>query len=337
MKTLPSALGEGRRLTLRSLAGGLCAIAIVMSENAIARNLPGVVSCDNFYDAAVIGKDIWVVGFPGIILHSPDSGRTFEQQGDFSGAAVFAVDFVDSQTGFAVGRKGLVLATRDGGKRFVIQNSGTEEPLLALDAVDRDHVFAVGNFATAIRTSDGGNTWSSMEVIGAQEDSEAGGADPSFNAVAFVDTMKGYIAGEFGLIYRTLDGGNTWTQLDSGINENLFGMAVLPGDVIAAVGSNGALVVSSDGEHFSYVATGTEKHLFRVSAGAGRIFITGDAGLVLTATSPEGPYTPWTAPTYFWLGPVKVSNDGNGILVGARAFIMITSDGGRTFKQWGGQ
>jgi photosystem II stability/assembly factor-like uncharacterized protein len=41
------------------------------------------------------------------------------------------------------------------------------------------------------------------------------------NSVYFVNNNIGYIAGNFGTILKTSDGGNTWTVLSSGITQDL--------------------------------------------------------------------------------------------------------------------
>jgi photosystem II stability/assembly factor-like uncharacterized protein len=306
------------------------ATALLAPPGASAdETLPGVAPADPLYDVAVVGRNVWIVGFPGILLHSADGGSTFARQGPADRSAWFAVDFVDEKTGWVAGRAGRILATRDGGATWEPQATGTTEPLLAIDFVDASRGIAVGNFAAALRTEDGGRTWTPIRV--APE-----GEDPSLNGVAFASAQEAIVVGEFGSVYRTGDGGTTWEGVSSGVNDSLYGAAALPGGVLMAAGAEGALITSSDGGRtFTPVATGTRQHLFRVTGTATRILVSGNGGTLLSADRPEGPYVAWKAPTHFWLGGARLATDGTGFLVGGRTLALRTADGGRTWKRWG--
>ncbi len=306
------------------------AVAFCVAPPAVGQpRLPGLAPADSLFDVQVVGSHVWVVGSPGILLHSSDGGVTFAPQGSIGSAALFNVDFVDEKIGWVAGRNGLVMATTDGGATWTKQSTGTNEPLLALDFVDARHGMAVGNFAAAVRTDDGGKTWKPMRV--APE-----GEDPTLNGVALSSPTEAVVVGEFGGIYHTADGGASFEVVDGGVSESLFDVTSLPGGGVLAAGTEGGLVLSEDGgKTFTAVASGTSTHLFRVSAGGGRVFATGNRGLVLSADNPRGPYSAWTAPTMFWLGGLAVGADGKGLLVGARSLVLTTSDGGRTWKRWG--
>jgi photosystem II stability/assembly factor-like uncharacterized protein len=126
---------------------------------------------DRFYDVAVVGDDVWIVGFPGILLHSADRGRIWEEQG--SGRdAFFAVDFINAQEGWIVGRGGLVLHTADGGANWSPQTGAAKEHLFDVDFVDSQHGWAVGNFGTLVRTGDGGKTWARVKIALSDDDDE---------------------------------------------------------------------------------------------------------------------------------------------------------------------
>lgn len=316
---------QGSRTALLAVLAGLCLATPALGQS----RLPTLAPADPLFDTEIVGKHVWVVGSPGVLLHSADGGATFAPQGSIGTSALFTVDFVDEKTGWVSGRSGLVMGTTDGGATWTKQTTGTNEPLLALDFVDARNGMAVGNFAAAVRTDDGGKTWKPMRV--APE-----GEDPTLNGVALLSPTEAVVVGEFGGVYRTGDGGSTFEIVDVGLSESLFAVAALPGGGVLAAGTEGALVLSEDGgKTFQAVSSGTKVHLFRVAAGGGRVIVTGNRGLVLTADDPKGPYTAWTAPTLFWLGGASVAADGLGFLVGARSLVLSSSDGGRTWKRWG--
>jgi photosystem II stability/assembly factor-like uncharacterized protein len=302
-------------------------VTLFAATPVVADGLPGVVRTDHLYDIAVQGDHVWLVGFPGVLLHSADRGKTFERQGVWGTLALMSADFPDARTGFVVGRGGLVLATKDGGANWEMQRSRTSEPLFAVDFVDPEHGWAVGNFAAAIRTSDGGKTWTPMTVAGE-------GEDPSLNGVVFLDRNTGFVVGEFGLIARTENGGDTFVRVESGVSGNLFSVAA-SGQSLVAVGADGAIVTSADGgKTFAAVVSGTKENLYRVSLAGQRVFVAGEFGVLLAADTPAGPYKAAKTPTFRWMNSVRIGPDGTGFAAGARAVFLVTTDNGTTWKPW---
>lgn len=305
-------------------------LALTGAETGRAQGLPGVVRRDSLYDVALAKTHVWVVGYPGLILHSADRGATFESQGPPSRTAYLAVDFADERVGVVVGRGGAALWTEDGGRTWEKRALPTQEPLFDVDMVDARTAFAVGNFAAAVRTRDGGRTFEAMRV--AEE-----GEDPTLNAVAFLDANRGVVVGEMGLIARTLDGGDTFARVDDGtIEAHLFGVEGA-GEGFVAVGSEGTVLVSRDaGATFERVEVPTREDLIRLATVGERVVIVGLAGMVLWAREGSGPYQVVSpAPTYQWLAGVRIAPDGRGFAVGARATLLVTDDFGVTWKPWG--
>lgn len=288
--------------------------------------LPGVVKTDKFYDASVMGSEIWIVGFPGLILHSSDGGKTFEQQIWEGEKALFRVRFIDNKRGLICGRNGLILRTTDGGMRWMKSETGTNEHLLAVDLIEGGTGMAVGNFATAIKTENHGETW---RIIKVTEEGE----DPSLNDVLVLDKKTAIIVGEFGGIWRTEDGGGNFERIDSGVTGNLFGIGATSIDGITVVGSYGTILLSHDrGKSFTKMEPLVDVHLFRVTRTAKKVFIVGDKGMVLYADQDRGPYEVWKAPTYSWLGVIRIGAQGIGVLVGNKAFMMITRNFGENWR-----
>jgi photosystem II stability/assembly factor-like uncharacterized protein len=95
--------------------------------------------------AATPGPNIIVaVGFDGTILRSTDGGTSWTLQETGTTAALFAVSFVDANTGWAVGF-GIfnsespispILHTTDGGASWTHQHSGTIQALRGVSFVD---------------------------------------------------------------------------------------------------------------------------------------------------------------------------------------------------------
>ena len=92
------------------------------------------------------------------------------------------------------------------------QISGTSERLIRVEALSSSLVWAAGSNGTVLRTRDGGTTW---QEVGGGLDSlniyalAAADADLALAAGIFEDQMGE--AGQLFHIYRTTDGGETWT------------------------------------------------------------------------------------------------------------------------------
>ena len=97
------------------------------------------------------------------------------------------------------------------GPTLTPQNSNTTALLIAVSPVDENTVWAVGTGSTYVVTTDGGNTWRS----GVVPTSNAG--DIQLRDVQGVSAQVAYVLSIGNLptdfaIYKTTDGGSTWTQ-----------------------------------------------------------------------------------------------------------------------------
>jgi photosystem II stability/assembly factor-like uncharacterized protein len=90
---------------------------------------------------------------------------------------------------------------------FTVQNSNTNEDLRGLSAVSASVLWASGTHGTYLRTVDGGVTWTAARVAGGEaldfRDVEAFSADEAYLLAAG--------PGELSRIYKTSDGGRSWT------------------------------------------------------------------------------------------------------------------------------
>ncbi len=326
---------------------------------------------DKLYDVRFVDGEAWVVGYPGLVLHSSDAGRTFRAQESGTREALFAIDMLNAREGYIAGRSGLILKTGDGGAHWtplpvgqVCHNSrcyprclnasgcpaksactagvcgattreavckrdddcfkGGHEPLFALDFIDAQNGWAVGNFGTIVRTRDGGTSWQSLS-LGPDEDA-------SLNAVCFVSANEGWVAGEFGTIAHTTDGGDTWERQDSPASEPLFELLCKPGGPLLAAGAQGVVVTSSDGgATWSQLATEQSGHIFGLFAHEQHLWAVGSRGLIIERQADRFVRAPLRL--YQWLSALAFAADGQrGLLVGGRATLLFTADGGRSFQ-----
>lgn len=134
------------------------------------------------------------------------------------------------------------------------------------------------------KTSDGGAHWD--VVHSAYIEAPTGG-------MVFHDTLNGLVSSNGGYVYRTVDGGRTWSAAATGLGDGLPALAAAGSDILFGGGSNGLLAKSTDGG----------KHWTRLSSA-----LTED------------------------LVSVFFSHPDTGVALGNDGLVAFTGDGGRTWK-----
>lgn len=357
---------------LFAMAAGLMLPGQVVGEDAASSSersvLERLTKRDRLFDVAIAGKHIWIVGFPGILLHSADQGKSWEEQKGSGREALFAIDLVSESEGWIVGRKGTILHTTDGGANWNPQAGASKDHLFDVDFVDPLHGWAVGNFGTLVRTVDGGKTWARVKIAladddedeeddedygdedeemgedegDAEEESEEEEEEPFdrlLNGVFFIDQKQGWIAGESGVLLHTRDGGNTWEEQDSGEWAPLYSLFFTDAQNGLAAGSDGAILATDDGgESWTRLESGTSEHLLKIVLAKGKAFAVGRRGVLVSgpaAAGPDAEFSPVPLGVYSWIGSVAMRPDGLGILVGGQGRIMRTTDNGSNWENLG--
>ncbi len=224
------------------------------------------------------------VGSNGAIARTSDAGESwtttyFKQNVEFTG-----ISCLHSGRAWAVGTSGIIVTSTDFGANWIEQKSGIATQLNSVYAFSDSNAIAVGVNGKIIITSDGGQTWNLQNTI----------ISGTIRTVHFSDSSFGCLAGgdfdNSGFIYKTTDGGTTWSSVFSGWT--LFtAIQVVSHSTIKAVGISGMMYSSSDGG-------GTWNSVF--------------------------------TETGHWLYTLHFFNDNNGFIVGGNvneAFASYTSDG----------
>jgi photosystem II stability/assembly factor-like uncharacterized protein len=117
--------------------------------------------------------------------------------------------FLDSLNGWAVGDSGIIIHTSDAGNSWAIQNSGINLNLQSVSFPDKLIGWSLSwttspPYGTIIlNTSDGGNSWKNEFF---------NGQDVFLNTICFVDSLHGWLGGNYSGILYTTDGGQNWNQ-----------------------------------------------------------------------------------------------------------------------------
>lgn len=163
-------------------------------------------------------KTGWAAG--DLILHTVDSGQTWQTQSDAPGGErVFSLACSSPERAWAVGPDGLLLRTTDGGNTWTRQELGTKDTLMRVRFYGSQGWIVGGAYGKSIvfRTNDGGETWQPQQL-------------PVTKAQLFdifFSGTHGWIAGEAGTILHSADNGQTWVQEKVPTTESLTSLFFL--------------------------------------------------------------------------------------------------------------
>ena len=258
----------------------------------------------------------WICGEGGLILKTTDGGLNWFSLTSGTNEHLTDIHFYDIDIGYVVGYGGTILKTTDGGSVWMSQSSGTSYELTSVDFVDALLGYAagyeIGNFII-LKTTDGGLNWFEK-----QHPSASG--NNSLNTIEFIDANTGWIgigddAMNTGSIYKTTDGGDTWTQQYYGYElKGSFDHK----ENYALYDGNGIRSIFFKDSNNGYAVSGT----------------IGWARTIITTTN--GGST-WTEKYYGWesdgLLSVYVNSIGKGWAVGIAGSIFITENDGNSWVQ----
>lgn len=93
------------------------------------------------------------------VIHTTDGGASWTSQTSGTSNYLWAVHFVDANTGTAVGDAGTIIHTTDGGASWLTQTSGTANDLWGVRFADANNGTAAGDLGVIVQTTDGGLNW----------------------------------------------------------------------------------------------------------------------------------------------------------------------------------
>lgn len=267
----------------------------------------------------------YTVGSTGVILRTIDGGKNWSTQVSGTTETLESVYFVSNKLGFTVGSSGTILKTTNSGVNWLQLTSGLSVGLFEVQFLDAQNGWASGEGSNVIKTTDGGSTWSSISstitssskwnsmhvfsqnkiVVGgnyqnigytsdggnnwreSNEGSLEGTICCMITDLSFVSITVGYGHSNKGDIIKTIDGGDSWSIVDS----------------TASTTQNG-------GMHFI-----DENNGWLVNSSSWR---TRDGGLTWSTETSTATET---------INDVHIINSSNGIAVGRKGTIVRLSSG----------
>lgn len=281
-------------------------------------------------DITTAGKRLVAVGERGIVVLSDDAGKTWRQVHVPTSVSLTSVAFPTAEKGWAAGHSGVVLHTRDGGRNWVRQLDGVAAANLALEAAQEK-----------MKEMKADSTRQEKEALERHlQDAQLlvdDGPDKPFLDILFENDRQGFIVGAYGLIFKTVDGGETWhswiDRVDNPDGMNLYGIQAV-GSTYYIVGEQGLVLKSTDGgDSFVRVNTPYQGTYFvSAAAASGEIVLAGLRGNAYWSDDQGATLTRTEVPAPISFSAAKTLDNGTLLFANQAGQLLASRDGGRTIQ-----
>ncbi|WP_223531713.1 MULTISPECIES: WD40/YVTN/BNR-like repeat-containing protein [unclassified Pseudomonas] len=269
------------------------------------------------------GERLIAVGQRGHILYSDDAGQHWLQAQVPVSSDLVSVYFPSAQQGWAVGHDGVVLHSSDAGQTWNRQLDGRQVGPLLFDYYQKQLAKQPDNPELQARVAD------------AQRMKEEG-ADKPFLDVWFENDQVGYIVGAFNLIFRTDDGGHSWTpwldRTDNPTALNLYALRPVGNDLFI-VGEQGlVLKLDRSTERFNATPTPYNGSFFGITGKPGFALVFGLRGNVYRSVDGGASWNKIDLGLPLSITASTITADGRIVLVSQAGHVLVSADDGASFK-----
>jgi photosystem II stability/assembly factor-like uncharacterized protein len=277
----------------------------------------------------------WIVGDLGRIFHTVDGAKTWVIQDAGTKRPFVAVACADKTQVWVAGQMGQIAHSSDGGTSWQMQKSGTERQLLDIAFPTAQRGIAIGDFGTLLRTDDAGITWSKVPIptdikLPPEVAEVVDPGDVVLYSVAFADADHAWIAGEFGAILASTDGGLTWHPQNSPVDQSLFGVTFADAQRGWAVGLDAILLHTTDGgiswqKQVVEPPKGFPLALYDIQVRGNYGWAVGNSGFLLNSEDAGVTWQLAHVPVQMassWFRGISLIPDGRGFIVGAGGLIL---------------
>jgi len=222
----------------------------------------------------------WICGENGVILKTTNGGFNWIQKYSGTSYSLSFIWFFNNNDGIVIGSGGTIKKTTNGGENWFSVSSGTYLRLQEGSFINEQQGWGCGDNGLVINTTDGGNTWTTInyvtpdnlsyiqfidentgwvttELNGEIWKTTDGGYTWSFkyqsplnwdlHKLQFVNDTEGWAVGEWGLVVKSTDGGESWFQTNTITGEGMFGIYFYDSDHGFVVGKDENIIRSTNG------------------------------------------------------------------------------------------
>lgn len=166
------------------------------------------------------GDKVWIAGNSGLLATSDDLGNTWDLITPIPSASLYGLTFLSEDVGYAAGFDGVFLKTTNGGTQWKGGYLTVGFRTLNIQDIfflNENIGFAAHSYQMVSKTIDGGATWNAIIP-------DTNAATVTSSAVYFVNENLGFVAGRVAsgvdIVYRTTDGGGSWSSQTNQLAKN---------------------------------------------------------------------------------------------------------------------
>lgn len=181
----------------------------------------------------------FVVGAYGVLLHTRDGGKTWEDWSDRidnpDNWHLNTVDSVDGKTIYIAGERGTLFRSQDGGSTWTTLTAPYEGSYFGMmTGPQPEQVLLFGLSGNLFSTTDAGDTWTEV----------ASPTDNSVMAGVAVDQQTLVLVGNSGTILTSTDGGKSFTAQTTKDRQAIVGIGKTSSGKLLMVGQGGVRLAS---------------------------------------------------------------------------------------------
>ena len=266
---------------------------------------------DLLTDVSVVGKKIVVVGNRGHILFSTDDGHTWTQGHVPVSVLLTGVFMVSEQEGWAIGHDAVILHTSDGGEHWELQYANPYQQL----------------------------SKAQLDKLTDEQYNELPRQGSPLLDLWFKNSKEGFVVGAYGVLLHTDNGGKTWDDWSSRLNNqdnwHLNAIGSADGKTIYIAGEKGNLFRSLDsGATWSKLKSPYDGSFFGIMVGPdpASAMVFGLQGHIYRTHDQGETWQQINNPSDNGLMAGVNLNDHVIILVGNSGTILTSKDDGNTFS-----
>jgi photosystem II stability/assembly factor-like uncharacterized protein len=212
------------------------------------------------YDVSIKSQDTIFVfgraGYNGIIYKTTNKGIDWNISylDSTLNSGIYAAEFTNNSTGFAVGLNGEIIKTTTSGENWFNINY-SNIAYRDITSFGGGKIIIAGANGTVIISDDLGSTWSHANTP----------VTSNLLGIYFINNTTGFSVGLNGTILQSTDSGKNWSAINSNTINHIYDITFFGDSIGIAVGIPGTILRSTDsGLNWTNVNPGYSDYLWRI-------------------------------------------------------------------------